>query len=67
MRKEENSSKEEIKTEEEEEEDVKSHKFSKEGMTKILNNSGFLPINGKMDPKTEGLIEDVWKIAQGER
>jgi len=31
-------------------------------MSKILNNSGFLPINGKMDPKTEGLIDDVWKI-----
>ena len=38
------------------------HKFSKEGMTKILLTLGFLPINGKIDPRTQGLIDDIWTI-----
>ena len=36
-------------------------------MTKILQNSGFLPSNGKVDPRTQGLIDDIWSLVQGEK
>lgn len=53
VEKEENAGKEKPEGEDSEDERNKpEHRFSKEGMTKILNMMGFLPMNGKIDPRT---------------